>query len=156
MFALPLALLFAGPVEAAKRHHGGGGGGGSWDGRWAGAWGGNDPTAVIVKGGKVVAYEYGGSTTPVSSSRVTPKRITYGENNIVRDDDPHRAEYGARDDQDGTGEWDGGVDEVIVQLTPKTRSRALAWRSRFPAPRFQCIRSFYLQSVERVCLHTTR
>lgn len=81
LFALPLALLIAGPAEAAKRYHGGGGG--SWDGRWAGAWNGNDPTAVIIKGGRVVAYEYGGSTNNVEWSKVSPSFISYGESNIV-------------------------------------------------------------------------
>jgi hypothetical protein len=84
LLALPLALIVAGPADAAKRHHGhGGGGGGSWDGRWAGAWNGNDPTAVIIKGGKVVAYEYGGGTNPVEWSKVSASHITYGESNIV-------------------------------------------------------------------------
>lgn len=86
VFALALALA-PGAASArqwrhhyypAHRHYAG-----SWDGRWAGAWGGNDPTAVIVRGGRVVAYEYGGSTNPVGWSRVTPKRIVYGESNIV-------------------------------------------------------------------------
>lgn len=83
LFLLPIVLLFAAPAEAAKRHGHHAAGGGSWDGRWAGSWGGNDPTAVIVKGGKVVAYEYGGGTNPVEWSKVTPSRITYGESNIV-------------------------------------------------------------------------
>ena len=84
LFALPLALIVAGPADAAKRHHGHvGGGGGSWDGRWAGAWNGNDPTAVIIKGGKVVAYEYGGATNAVEWSKVSASHITYGESNIV-------------------------------------------------------------------------
>jgi hypothetical protein len=83
--ALSLSLAFAGPAAARRSHSvvpkrsvAGG-----WDGRWAGAWGGKDATAVIVKGGQVVAYEYGGATNPVSSSRVTPRRIVYGENDIV-------------------------------------------------------------------------
>ena len=83
VFALALALA---PVAASARHgvhHHAGSKAGSWDGRWAGAWGGNDPTAVIVKGNRVVAYEYGGATNPVSHSHVTARRIVYGENNIV-------------------------------------------------------------------------
>ena len=83
LFALPLALLVAAPADAARRHHGHAAGGGSWDGRWAGAWNGNDPTAVIIKGGKVVAYEYGGATNPVEWSKVSASHITYGESNIV-------------------------------------------------------------------------
>jgi hypothetical protein len=87
IFALPLLLLAAPPADAAPRraHHGHAshGGGGSWDGRWAGAWGGNDPTAVNIRGGRVVSYEYGGSTSPVEWSKVSGSRITYGESNIV-------------------------------------------------------------------------
>ena len=30
-----------------------------------------------------------------------------------RDHDPHRAEHGARDNQDGPGEWDGGVEAAV-------------------------------------------
>ena len=67
-----LALLTA-PTHAAS----------SWDGRWAGAWGGNDPTAVIIKGNRVVAYEYGGATNPVQHSKATGNRIVYGEADIV-------------------------------------------------------------------------
>jgi hypothetical protein len=84
--AFALALAFAPAAASARhythavRHHAHAR---SWDGRWAGAWGGNDPTAIIVKGNRVVAYVYGGATNPVSSSRVTAKRIVYGENNIV-------------------------------------------------------------------------
>ena len=90
-FALGLALapgLVLAPAAASARHgmraaHGHHHRGGSWDGRWAGAWGGNDPTAIIVKGNRVVAYVYAGSTNPVARSHVTAKRIVYGENNIV-------------------------------------------------------------------------
>ena len=80
-----LALAIAPQAASARRwgHATHGHYANSWDGRWAGAWGGNDPTAVIVRGGRVVAYEYGGSTNPVGWSRVTAKRITYGESNIV-------------------------------------------------------------------------
>ncbi len=84
VLALSLALA---PAEAATRHarhHAAHHGGGSWDGRWAGAWGGNDPTAVIVKGNRVVAYEYGGSSTAVSSSRVSARSIVYnGDGGVV-------------------------------------------------------------------------
>ena len=82
-----LALAFA-PAAASARHgmhatHGHHYRAASWDGRWAGAWGGNDPTAIIVKGNRVVAYVYAGATNPVAQSHVTAKRIVYGENNIV-------------------------------------------------------------------------
>ncbi len=85
--AFALALGFA-PAAASARHwthaaHHHHHRAGSWDGRWAGAWGGNDPTAVIIKGNRVVAYEYGGATNPVGWSRVTARRISYGESNIV-------------------------------------------------------------------------
>jgi hypothetical protein len=83
-FALPLALLIAAPAEAApKRHPKPEAGLGSWDGRWVGAWGGSRPTAQIVKGGKLVAYEFDGQTYPVARSHVTAKRIVYGEDTVV-------------------------------------------------------------------------
>ena len=85
LFALPLALLIAAPADAAspKRHPVTGAGHGSWDGRWVGAWGGSQPTAQIVKGGKLVAYEFNGKTFPVATSHVTPTEIVYGEDVVV-------------------------------------------------------------------------
>ncbi len=82
LFALPLALLIAAPADAAaKRHHKAGLS--SWDGRWVGAWGGSRPTAQIVEGGQLVAYEYNGQTFPVASSHVTPTTIVYGDDVVV-------------------------------------------------------------------------
>jgi hypothetical protein len=85
VFALPLALLIAAPDAAAspKRNQVSGAGESSWDGRWVGAWGGSRPTAQIVKGGKVVAYEFAGQTFPVAKSKVTPKKIVYGQDVVV-------------------------------------------------------------------------
>lgn len=85
LFALPLALLIAAPADAAtaKRRYVTPAGHGSWDGRWVGAWGGSQPTAQIVKGGKLVAYEYNGQTFPVATSYVTPTMIVYGEDVVV-------------------------------------------------------------------------
>ena len=85
LFALSLALLIAAPANAAspKRHQTSSAGEGSWDGRWVGAWGGSRPTAQIVKGGKLVAYEYEGQTFPVAKSQVTPSKIVYGEDVVV-------------------------------------------------------------------------
>jgi hypothetical protein len=85
LFALPFALVIAGPADAAtpKRHHKPHAGHGSWDGRWVGAWGGSQPTAQIVKGGKLVAYEYNGQTYPVAASHVTPTKIIYGKDVVV-------------------------------------------------------------------------
>jgi hypothetical protein len=87
--ALAFALALA-PGAASARHrvyhhsyHHHASRSSSWDGRWAGAWGGNDPTAINVRGGRVVSYEYGGATNPVGWSRVTAKRVVYGESNIV-------------------------------------------------------------------------
>ena len=79
--SLALAPIGAGAAarHAVHHHHRAMG---SWDGRWSGAWGGNDPTAINIHGGRVVSYEYGGSTSPVHSSRVTATRVSYGENNI--------------------------------------------------------------------------
>jgi hypothetical protein len=80
-FAVSLALTPAAPALArSKSRHAAMG---SWDGRWAGAWGGKDATAINVSGGRVVSYEYNGTTNPVASSRMTPTRIVYGENDIV-------------------------------------------------------------------------
>jgi len=90
--AVTLAVSLAGSAQAATHHYYGhkhyghgrhvAGRASSWDGRWAGAWGGNDPTAINIHGGRVVSYEYGGATTPVHSSRVSAKRISYGEKDV--------------------------------------------------------------------------
>ena len=73
---LPLILAMAGPAGAAHVD--------SWDGRWTGAWGGYNATAVVVADGRVVSYEYGGQTKPVTKSRVTPQQIIYeGLNSVV-------------------------------------------------------------------------
>ena len=91
--AVALAVSLAGSAQAATRHyyghkhHGHGrhmaGRVSSWDGHWAGAWGGNDPTAINIKGGRVVSYEYGGSTNPVGWSRVSARLVTYGEKDVT-------------------------------------------------------------------------
>lgn len=81
-FAAPLAALIALPAQASKKRRKAAGHGG-WDGRWVGAWGGSRPTAQIVKGGKVVAYEYNGQTFPVANSRVTAQQIVYNEGDVV-------------------------------------------------------------------------
>jgi hypothetical protein len=78
-FTLPFALLIAAPADAAPKRPAQG----SWDGRWVGAWGGSQPTAQIVKGGKLVAYEYNGQTFPVATSQVTPTEIVYGKEDVV-------------------------------------------------------------------------
>jgi len=87
VFALALAFAPGAASAAYKTHHHYHGHhrvhSGSWDGRWSGAWGGNDPTAVNVRGGRVVSYEYGGATNPVGWSRVTARRIVYGESGVV-------------------------------------------------------------------------
>jgi hypothetical protein len=78
-FTLPFALLIATPADAAPKRAALG----SWDGRWVGAWGGSQPTVQIVKGGKLVAYEFNGQTFPVASSQVTPSEIVYGKEVVV-------------------------------------------------------------------------
>jgi hypothetical protein len=77
--ALAVSLTLASaPALARKAHHSAAKhAGGSWDGRWAGAWGGRDATAINISGARVVSYEYGGSTNPVSSSRVSGTRVSY-------------------------------------------------------------------------------
>ncbi len=82
LFALPFAVLIGASAMAAPRNHKGSAAG-DWDGRWVGAWGGSRPTAQIVKGGKLVAYEYEGQTYPVASSIVTPTKIVYGSDVMV-------------------------------------------------------------------------
>ena len=79
LFVLPLALLLSAPADCAPKRQKPGG----WDGRWVGSWGGSQPTAQIIKGGKLVAYEYNGETHPVAQSHVTPTRIVYNEGDVV-------------------------------------------------------------------------
>ena len=54
----------------------------AWDGTWRGAWGGSQAqaTSITIANQRVVSYEYGGASTPVSASKVTAKRVTYGDN----------------------------------------------------------------------------
>jgi hypothetical protein len=70
---LVAALLFTAstPTIAASK--------GGWDGTWAGSWGGKDTesTSVTVEGKRVVSYTYQGASHPVSTSNVTPSKITY-------------------------------------------------------------------------------
>ena len=73
--SVALSLLLASSVVAAPRS--------SWDGAWSGAWGGRDPTSITIAGNRVVSYDYGGATTPVASSVVTPNRVTYGDNGVT-------------------------------------------------------------------------
>ena len=79
LFVLPLALLISAPADSAPKRHTAGG----WDGRWVGSWGGSQPTAQIIKGGKLVAYEYNGEIHPVAQSHVTPTSIVYNEGEVV-------------------------------------------------------------------------
>ena len=83
LFVLPLALLMSAPAESTPKRHKAAAHGGGWDGRWVGSWGGSQPTAQIVKGGKLVAYEYNGGTHPVAHSHVTPTTIVYNEGDVV-------------------------------------------------------------------------
>ena len=73
--SVSLLLLFTSSLAAAPRS--------SWDGTWSGAWGGREPTSITIAGSRVVSYEYGGATTPVASSVVTPSRVTYGDNGVT-------------------------------------------------------------------------
>ena len=73
VFAAALAF----PPGAALASQSASGSAGSWDGRWAGAWGGSSPTAVIIRDGRVVAYEYNGALNPVSASHVLGKEVVY-------------------------------------------------------------------------------
>ncbi len=84
LFALPLAFLIAAPADAKQnRRPKTPAGNGSWDGRWVGSWGGSRPTVQVVKGGKLVAYEFDGQTFPVAESHVTPTEIVYGKDVVV-------------------------------------------------------------------------
>ena len=79
--AASLSLAFAGAADAKSRHKSHSHSvGSSWDGTWSGAWGGRDPTSITISGNRVVNYQYGGATTPVSGSRVTAKRVAYSDN----------------------------------------------------------------------------
>jgi len=74
------------PAEAkhvVKHAKHGGSWEGTWSGAWSGAWGGRDATAITVAGNRVVSYQYGGQTTPVINSKVTAKKIVYGDNGTV-------------------------------------------------------------------------
>jgi hypothetical protein len=84
-FVMPLALLIGPPANAATttRRRKATAGNGSWDGRWVGAWNGSQPTAQIVIGDKVVAYEFGGQPHLVAASVVTPTKIVYGDDVVV-------------------------------------------------------------------------
>ena len=73
--SIPLLLLFASSLEAAPKSF--------WDGKWSGAWGGREATSINIEGNRVVSYEYGGATTPVNRSVVTPNRVTYGDNGVT-------------------------------------------------------------------------
>jgi hypothetical protein len=55
----------------------------TWDGTWCGAWGGSRPTSITIANERVLSYEYGGSSTPVSISKVTESSVTYTNNGIV-------------------------------------------------------------------------
>jgi len=72
---LPLSLLFAGSLQAAPTS--------AWTGTWSGAWGGKDPTSITIAGKRVVSYEYQGASTPVTRSKVSPKRVIYGSNGVT-------------------------------------------------------------------------
>jgi hypothetical protein len=50
-----------------------------WDGTWSGSWGGSAPTSVTIVKKRVVSYEYQGVSTPVATSKVTPTKVTYGD-----------------------------------------------------------------------------
>jgi hypothetical protein len=83
LLAVSLSLGLVGAAEAKSHHkaHGHAAAkGGSWNGTWAGAWGGRDATTITISGNRVVSYTYGGSSTPVSGSRVTAKTVNYTDN----------------------------------------------------------------------------
>jgi hypothetical protein len=67
------ALLFTASTPSLAASKGG------WEGTWAGSWGGKETesTSVTVEGKKVVSYTYQGASHPVSTSNVTPSKITY-------------------------------------------------------------------------------
>ena len=77
--ALPLAAPGAAAQshDTAQRRHAAMD---SWDGRWTGEWNccfDDRRVAVTISGGRVVSYEFGGSTNSVSSSRVTPLLVIF-------------------------------------------------------------------------------
>lgn len=52
---------------------------------WDGTWGGKatETTSVTVAANKVVSYTYQGASTPVATSTVTLKSLTYGDDCTV-------------------------------------------------------------------------
>jgi hypothetical protein len=103
VFALiPISLLWAGAGQAGSTS--------SWDGTWSGAWGGKDSeaTSVTVAGKRVVSYTYQGVSHPVSSSKVTPAKITYEDQGVTvtltRTSDKTAAATLHSDQGDGTAE----------------------------------------------------
>jgi hypothetical protein len=54
-----------------------------WDGTWSGLWEGSEATSITIENNKVVSFEYQGVSTPVASSRVTPTKVTYGDNGVT-------------------------------------------------------------------------
>jgi hypothetical protein len=56
----------------------------SWNGTWSGAWGGSQgqATSITIANKQVVTYTFSGNSNPVSSSVVTAKKVSYGENGV--------------------------------------------------------------------------
>jgi hypothetical protein len=85
MSAIPILLFLAGPAQATIEHrHRAPRARFSWDGTWSGNWGGQESqaTSVTIHGDKVISFEYGGVSTPVSASKVTPTTVSYNYNGV--------------------------------------------------------------------------
>lgn len=81
--AVSVSFLFASSLQAAPRHHSHHSHH-SWDGTWSGHWGGSaqQATSITIANNKVVSYTYQGASTPVSTSTVTPTRVSYESNGV--------------------------------------------------------------------------
>jgi hypothetical protein len=51
----------------------------AWDGVWGGAWGGTAQTKVVVKGGKVVEYDYNGQPQGyLGKTKISGDTLSFG------------------------------------------------------------------------------
>ena len=50
----------------------------SWDGTWAGFWGGISATSITIVGGRLARYEFKGKPVPITISKVQGNMITFG------------------------------------------------------------------------------
>lgn len=50
-----------------------------WDGTWTGKWGGSSSESrIVIKGGSVVQYDFGGKSTPPGTTKVSGDSLSFG------------------------------------------------------------------------------